>query len=212
MNPRTAALVISLLFTIAACETKSQYHIPASIQFVSGTVLHNGSPAKLNDPVHYNDIIETKEKSFCRIVVDGKNVIGLQNNTTFVYRVRANDGLVELKRGHLAAVIKNRRNIQDFRVMARTVTASVRGTAFFIGMDSPEETYTCTCNGRVSYLASGETEAKVIAAPHHHAVNYNQKGTIIETTPGVLKGHDDSAVEALAAAIGEKIDWTKIPE
>ncbi len=212
MTTRTAALFISLLFTVVACGTKGQYHIPASIQFVSGTVLHNGSPAKLNDPVHYNDIIETKEKASCRIVVDGKNVIGLQSNTTFVYRIRANDGLIELKRGYIAAVIKNRRNIQDFKVQTRTVTASVRGTALFVGVDSPEETYTCTCNGRVHYLAAGEAEAKLVAAPHHQAADYVLKDNVIESTPGTLRGHDDRAVEALAATIGEKIDWTKIPE
>ncbi|HON77335.1 MAG TPA: FecR domain-containing protein [Spirochaetota bacterium] len=215
MTKRITVFFIALCtagLPLLSCGTRTQFNVPAKISFISGSVFVNGRAAALNQGIHYGDILETKERSFCRIVIDTNNVVGMQNNTTFVYNVKHGDGLLELKRGYLGAIIKNRDNVKIFRIKTRTVTAAVRGTSLFVGIESPESTYTCVCNGRIHFHPGGGTSSQAVAAPHHKATFYNLKDNRIIEEPGTLLYHDDASMEKLAASIGLSIDWTKIPE
>lgn len=200
-------------FPILSCGTQTQFNVPAKISFISGSVFLNGKVAALNQAIHYGDIVETKERSFCQIVVDANNVIGVQNDTAFVYNIKHGDGLIDLKRGYIGAFIKNREHIKVFRIKTRTVTAAVRGTSMFVGIENPESTYTCVCNGRVHFHPQGEEKTvNSVAAAHHKATMFNLKDGRILSEPGTLMYHNDASMEKLASSIGASIDWTKIPE
>jgi len=215
MKIKSAAYMMIIVMAglpVLSCGTRTQFNVPAKISFISGSVLLNGKAAALNQGVHYGDIIETKEQSFCQIIIDTNNAIAIQNNTAFVFNVKHGDGLLELKRGYIGAIIKNRENIKNFRIKTRTVTAAVRGTSLFVGVENPETTYTCVCNGRIHFHPEGDATSHEVAAAHHKATYYTFKDNRIVATPATLLYHDDAAMEKIAASIGATIDWTKVPE
>ncbi len=196
----------------ASCTTKPVSAIPARISFISGTVLVNGKDAALGQTVVHGDVIETRAMSSCRVIVDDKNILALQDDCTMVYRIRQEDPLLDLKKGVLAVIVKNRKNIDNLRVNTPTMTAGVRGTVFVLGAEGPDKVYTCLCNGVIHYHPEGHAKSERYAAAHHKGVYFNRSGGIVTAEPGGMKYHTDEDIEKLASDINVRVDWTKIEE
>lgn len=203
---------ISALCILFACFAKEGERIPARISFVSGTVLLNGKDAQPDDFVKFGDVIETKARSSCAIIIDSQNIIGMREESLLVYQIKKGTALIELKNGFLGIIIKNKKNIPDFKVATPTVTASVRGTAIFLGTESPSSTYTCICNGIIHYHPEGRAKAERHAAAHHKGISYSEKGGLVFDQPAGLKHHTDDDIEALAKMINVTMDWSKVSE
>ncbi len=208
-------IITSLIFAICvlcACFAKEGERIPAKISFVSGTVLLNGKDAQPGDFVKFGDVIETKARSSCAIIIDSQNIIGMREESLLVYKIKKDAALIELKNGFLGIIIKNKKNIPDFKVATPTVTASVRGTVLFMGTEAPNSTYTCICNGIIHYHATGRSKAERHAAAHHKGISYTEKAGLVLDSPAGLKYHSDEDIEALAKLINVTIDWSKVSE
>ncbi len=208
--------ILILYFTVVAaisgCFPKEGERIPAKISFVSGTVLLNGRDAKPDDVVKFGDVIETKARASCAIIIDSQNIIGMKEDTMLVYSIKKDNARIDLKNGFIGIIIKNRKNISDFSVSTPTVIASVRGTVFFLGMETPTSTYTCICNGAIHYHPAGRPKAERHAAAHHKGITYTEKGGIVLDAPAGLKYHNDNDIEALAKMINVTIDWSQVSE
>lgn len=213
---KTRALSTGILLLAAlilpACSYKAGLPIPAKISFITGTVLVNGIEARLDQVIGQGDIIETRTQSFCRIIVDDKNIIGMQDDCVLEYKISREDAVLDLKKGFLGIIVKNRKNIGNFRVNTPTTTASVRGTSFVIGTETPDKVYTCICNGVIHYHPAGHAKSERYAAAHHKAAYFTRRGGAVTSEPGEMKYHTDSDVEKLASDINVRIDWTKIGE
>jgi ferric-dicitrate binding protein FerR (iron transport regulator) len=213
---KTRALLTGIFFltasVISACSFKAGVPIPAKISFLTGTVLVNGIEARLGQVIGQGDIIETRAQSYCRIIVDDKNIIGMQDDSVLEYKISREDALLNLKKGFLGIIVKSRENIGNFRVNTATMTAGVRGTSFFIGNETPDRVYTCICNGVIHYHPAGHAKSERFAAAHHKAIYYTRRGSTVSGEPGGMKYHTDSDVEKLASEINVRIDWTKIDE
>jgi ferric-dicitrate binding protein FerR (iron transport regulator) len=208
----TGLAVLTVIIIHASCIPSSRTHVPASISFLTGTVLVNGYEATLGKVVLFGDIIETRTDSMCSITLDGKNIIGMRPDTSLVFNIKGDDALLSLKKGFLGIIIKNRKNIDNFRVNTPTVTASVRGTSFFIGVEQSEKVYTCICNGIIHYHGDGHEKSVRNAAANHKAAYFTRRGGGVSIDPGTLKYHDDQDMEKLASQIDVRIDWTRIEE
>ncbi len=203
---------MALFLAQTACFPKEGERVVAKISFVSGTVLLNGKNARPDDFVKFGDVIETKARSSCAIVIDSQNIIGMREDSVLVYKIKKEEATVDLKNGFLGIIIKNRKNIPDFKVTTPTVTASVRGTVLFLGTESPNSTYTCICNGIIHYHPEGRSKSERHAAAHHKGISYTEKGGIVFDVPAGMKHHTDEDLEMLAKMIGITIDWSKISE
>lgn len=179
------------------------------LSFISGEVLLNRKAANLSDTIRYGDTIETRGKSTCRIVVDGKNLISMGKETRLVYRIKKGDGRIEFNRGLLGAIIRNRAGMQEFRVTMPTVSAAVRGTILFMAVEGEGKAYACVCNGTVVLQPPGQGE-EVISAKHHRANYYIKEKERVVIKKAGLDNHDDKSMEEMASSIGVKIDWTRI--
>lgn len=208
----TGLATLAVIFIQASCIPSSRTHVPATISFLTGTVLVNGKEANLGKVVLFGDIIETRTNSLCSITMDGKNIIGMRPETSLVFNIKGDDALVTLKRGFLGILVKNRKNIDNFRINTPTVTASVRGTSFFIGAESGDKVYTCICNGIIHYRGDGHEKSARYAAAHHKAAYFTRSGGQVNIDPGTMKYHDDQDMEKLASQIDVRIDWTRIEE
>jgi hypothetical protein len=78
-----------------------------------------------------------------------------------------------------------------------------------------DETYFCTCNGRIEFIPGGTKKKIIKEAKHHEALTFSGSGknvTITTPDPQANKWHTDGDLESLAASIGETIDWTHIDD
>lgn len=205
-------MAVIAVISVNSCAMKARPQVPAKISFLAGTVRVNGIEAQLGQMINPGDIVETLAQSFCRIIVDDKNIIGMQDDCTLVYKIDRDDALLDLKKGFLGIIVKNRKNIENFRVNTPTTTASIRGTTFFIGIESPDRVYTCTCNGVVHYHPEGHAKGERYSAVHHKGAYFTRRGGTVATEPGDMKYHTDGDMEMLASDINVRIDWTKIGE
>ncbi len=207
-----ALMMIIALCLSAGCKRKAvEADSPVgTISSLNGEVAVNGKPASVDGTVEYGDIVITGLKSWCRIAVDGQNIIKVGPDSVLVFKLRKDDGRLELRRGYIGAVLKNLKNFNEFRVTTPTVAAAIRGTALFVAVESPDKTYACVCNGKIGFMPEGAKDERLVAAAHHHAAHYvREKDKIVVRDAGMLF-HSDRDIEDLAAAIGVVIDWSAI--
>lgn len=204
------AVFVSIMVIVVSCvQSTDAPYLTGKIVLVTGNVSVNGKPAKIDDPIKFGDVIATKVKSQCRIVIDERNIIAMWDNSTLVFKLKKGDGLLEVKNGYVGAVMKNFKNIKEFRVVTPTVAAGIRGTAFCIAVEKSEETYSCVCNGKIGFKTASDEKEQMVEAPHHKANYYIKEGEKIIIKEAGLKFHDDKKIEKLAGIIGVTIDWTK---
>jgi len=180
-----------------------------TVIFFQGRALINGQqPATIGATVKHGDTLVTGDNSACEITVRNKNVMRLGANSALVFNLSEDDNRLLLIRGRLTAVCRKLMTKQaQFTVETPTAVAGIRGTSFFIGVESPDSSYFCVCNGSV------RLNDTTVTSPHHAGVRFvrNAKGQITKDNhPGMLY-HGDADLETLAAKIGEKINW-KTPD
>lgn len=217
----TLLIAISSIITIPSCKQfLPGKNTEATVKFIVGTVTLNGRPAATGDRVKFGDIIETGGQSSCDILIAKKNLLSLAPNTRFLYRVTTRGSNCELTQGALGALLRNRDATGEFNIRTPSITASVRGTVFYIAAEKSNRTYACVCNGRIHFKpdSTGGFLVKFIdnraeqpvSAHHHKAYFYSRVGNAISVEKAGLLYHTDHGVEKMAASIGEKIDWTTI--
>jgi len=220
-----ARTLTALLIIVSAslCTPACKQFLPGTntegtIKFMVGDVTVNGKNTAAGETVRFDDVIETGENSVCHVLIGQRNLLALAPKTRLLYRVTTRGSSLELSRGGLGALIRNRDYTGDMSVRTNTVTASVRGTIFYIAAESDAKTYTCVCNGRMHFkpetgklLSKGADGGEKLVSAKHHAGRYHIKERgAVKTEPAGLLYHTDEGVEKMAASIGEKVNWTKI--
>jgi hypothetical protein len=220
-NLLAAIIIASTAAAISSCKQfMPGKNTDGKVKFIVGEVTLNGKKATPGDTVRFGDVIETGDQSSCEIIIAGKNLMVLAPSTRLLYRVTTRESNLELSSGALGAIIRNKDATGDVYIKTPTVTASVRGTIFYIAVENPDKTYTCTCNGRIHYKPeqgggmlskpTGDAGEKMVAASHHEAYYYIREKGSIKIEKAGLKYHSDEAMGKEAAVIGETVDWTKI--
>jgi hypothetical protein len=210
-NRYLLVLIIFAAMHFAGCKNSAtEKGVDGSINFMVGKVTVNASPAVQGGTVRFGDIIETGDRSMCRVLAAGKNLLAIGPDTRVVYNIRKSDSFLILSRGRLGGLIRNRGAIGDLRIIMPTTTASIRGTIFYMAVESPEKTYTCTCNGHIHYKPETGGKEELVSASHHSARYYIREKGAITIKKGELKYHTDDSMVQAAALINEKIDWNKV--
>lgn len=204
-------LASSILFVPSACKkAPSGEALEGRVRFIVGDVLLNGHAAAKDEAVRPGDVIETKKNASCEIIVADKNILMVAPESRLVYNLRQGDGRLELMKGGFGALLRNKNPFGEFTVSTRTVTASIRGTAFYMAAESVDKTYACVCNGRIRFKPEEGGKEETVSSSHHAAYNYTMTKGVVAVDKGKLLYHDDSRMEKLATDIGEKIDWTHV--
>ncbi|MFC1670242.1 FecR domain-containing protein [Spirochaetota bacterium] len=203
--------IITLTFIISACKkSPEQGTITGHISFLNGDVQINGKKASHNQKIKYGNTVTTGKYSNCYITFDKLNIIKMTSNAKMKFLVKEKDSSINLLRGFMGLVIKNKKRLKNFRVITPTITASVRGTVFYIGAETPKRTYSCICNGKIKYDFTGKT--LLHQAKHHYGGYFTEaKGKISFNKGGGWAGHSFKFMDELASRINIKIDWTKLP-
>jgi hypothetical protein len=186
----------------------------ASIVYIEGDVTMNGSPAAIGDDVQPGALITTGKDSVCQVVFNTKNIVHLESGTTLRFDGKALSHGATLQKGAVAMVLRNLVAVPGdelrFTIRTSTAVAGVRGTCFFIDVEDENNTYICACNGAIHLEGDGGQFTQNLASSHHREVRVSRTATGISVNAAPMAYHTDGDVEAVAARIGEKIDWTKI--
>jgi hypothetical protein len=180
---------------------------------MEGTVTIDSRSAAIGDTVPLGSVVRTSEQSLADIEFSARNVMRLSENTTLVFNPRNLQTGSELRLGALTLVLKNLPSGavgENLLVRTPTVVAGVRGTSFFVKVESPSSTYVCACNGVVQVLGADGSLLSELVASHHKAVRVAGNTDQPQVTDAPLLYHTDEDVEKVAAAIGYKIDWSVV--
>lgn len=190
----------------------------ASIVYIEGDVSMNGSPAVVGDEVLPGAVLTTAKESLCQIVFNAKNIVHMAAGTTLRFDAKALSRGATLQKGAVAMVLRNLNPLISgnpgdelrFTIKTSTAVAGVRGTCFFVAVEDENNTYVCACNGAIHLEGSGGQFTQNLASSHHQEVRVTRSASGISVIAAPLLYHTDGDVEAIAARIDEKIDWTKI--
>lgn len=192
-----------------AGSSQTALEFKGTIDYLVGRVTVNGAAATLGQAVAANDVLRTGSGSMAEVTFNGANIVQIEANSEVALdarTLRLSNGSVALVLKHLARVAAGDR----FDVVTPTAVAGVRGTAFFVKVESPDETYVCLCNGRLWLENPAGVLLKEIEAAHHKAERFVRTGGRILLQPAPLLYHTDAQMESLAKKIGTSIDWKVI--
>jgi hypothetical protein len=186
----------------------------ASIVYLEGDVTMNGSPAAIGDDVAAGAVITTGKDSVCQVVFNTKNIVHLESATTLRFDGKVLSRGATLQKGAIAMVLRNLAPSSGgelrFTIKTTTAVAGVRGTCFFVDVEDENNTYICACNGAIRLEGDGGQFTQNLASSHHREVRVTRSATGISVNAAPMQYHTDGDVEAVAARIGEKVDWTKL--
>lgn len=196
-------------FTVPCAYAKASR---AKIRIVSGQVNLNGTPAFADDVLEEGDKITTGPTSYCAIIFDDKNAIYVSENTELTLHLAAPKKSLDLVKGAVSSLLRRLARVRDrsaYRYTVNTPTAicGVRGTAFYVKVESPEKTYVCLCNGRLEISGVKGGEKQSVTASHHRAFWVTKKGGVDRITDATGLYHTDGDMESMATLIGETMDW-----
>lgn len=205
-----------LLISSALCFAQAggaKAGVRPALSYVEGTVTVDGAPAAVGDQVPYGAVVKTDASSLAEIEFNGRNAVRLSENTTLVFNPRNLQTGSSLRQGSLVLVLKGLSvgaEGEKFMVRTPSAVAGVRGTSFFIKVESPTSTYVCSCNGTVQVLDADGRITREIAGSHHKGVRVQESGSGPQLTDAPLLYHTDQDLEKVAGDIGVTIDWNVI--
>lgn len=208
--------IVAIALVLFACCGAALAADKASIIYVDGEVTMNGSPATVGDDVQPGATIKTGSDGLCEVVFNRKNIIHITSSTILTFDREVLSRGATLRGGAIAMVLRNlgpfARNPGElrFRIQTSTAVAGVRGTCFFVKVEDDNDTYICCCNGSLHIAGPSGEFTKNIAGSHHREVRVTRSDAGLSVSAAPLLYHTDADVEAIAAKIGETIDWTKI--
>lgn len=209
---KIAAVLALILFCSSAAAFSAD---KASIIYIEGDVTMNGSPASVGDDVRPGATIRTAPDALCEVVFNRKNIVHLAGGTILTFDPQNLSRGATLRKGAIGMVLRKLREVTDpgelrFRITTSNAVAGVRGTCFFVKVEDDDNTFICCCNGTLHLEGTGGVFTQNLASPHHEELRVTRSERGISVAAAPLLYHTDTDVEAIAARIGETIDWTKI--
>jgi hypothetical protein len=178
----------------------------------------DGTPVELGAAISDGSLLKTDADGRAEIVFAEKNIIRIGPSASLRIRFAGLERSLEIEKGTVTAVLRKLDKAAggQMKVTTPSLVAGVRGTSFCAWVSgTSDETYFCTCNGKIEFVPGGTGKGIIEEASHHEALVFTGVGEAVTVTvpgPEVNHRHTDADLETLAARIGEKMDWTTIEE
>jgi len=186
--------------------------VTARIEYLEGDVQLDGAPAEIGDSVAAGARLLTGADGLAEIVFGSGNALRVEADTELTLDLDDPGNGLEVRRGTVAAVFEGLETIgvgddRTFRVGTPTTVAGVRGTVFFVRVESEDSTYVCTCHGELSFDDGNMT----VRAARHNASRFvrTADGIVAEAAPEIY--HDSASLNAVADVVGVTIQWGEEP-
>lgn len=186
------------------------------LDYFEGEVTVNGEAAELGLQVETGDTIATGPSSVADIVFGERNIFRLEENTTARLTLETARQGVRLERGTFAAVfdelVTAGTGEQDgFLLETKTAVAGVRGTTFFVKVESEDSTFICTCHGSLSLDPTDGPSPFTVTNYRHEAYRFRRSGdqVVVESERDLYHSSED--LNRLADRISVTIPWGEAP-
>jgi hypothetical protein len=181
----------------------------ARVEFLVGTVTINGVDAEIGDAVPAGAEVVTGRDGRVEIVFGSGNILELRPDTELTLDTTDPANAIDLRRGQFAAVFDRLETIgmgaeDTFRVRTPATVAGVRGTAFFVAVESDDQTYVCTCNGTLNFGPDGDL---TVTAARHEAYRFVAADGASRREPAPELYHDTAEFNRLAEVVDVVIEW-----
>jgi ferric-dicitrate binding protein FerR (iron transport regulator) len=188
----------------------------ASIIYLEGDVTLDGMPASVGDAVAAGATLRTAADALCEVVFNARNIVHMTGGTILRFDPNQLSRGATLEKGAIAMVLRNLSAVKGsdirFSVKTSTTVAGVRGTCFFVKVEDDNNTFICCCNGAIHLEGDGGAFAQNLRSSHHQEIRVTRAQSGLSVGAAPMLYHTDEDVEAIAARIGEKIDWTKVDQ
>lgn len=186
----------------------------ASIIYMEGDVTLDGAPASVGDAVLAGATLRTAADSLCEIVFNTRNIVHMTGDTVLRFDPNQLSRGATLEKGAIAMVLRNlsaaRGGEVRFGIKTSTTVAGVRGTCFFVKVEDADNTFICCCNGAIHLEGAGGEFSQNLTSPHHQEIRVSRAQSGLSVGAAPMLYHTDGDVEAIAARINERVDWTKV--
>ncbi len=219
MNSKTLLLLGLLVWVIPGfaggereAEKKPLPGYTGIVHYLEGKVSMNGETLVIGDTVDPGAALTTGEDSYCEIVFGGKNVFRILESTVAIIDLERGRGNIRVDRGSMSFLLKRLSALDaeepEFLVDTPSAAFGVRGTAFYVVIESAASSYVCACNGSLQVEDAAGGNIQELTGYHHNALRINKTGdgTFEFSAPGRLY-HDDDDLNILAKSIDERIPW-----
>lgn len=197
-------------------DTQPQEITSGRVDYFDGDVTVNGEAAELGLALKTGDTIATGAASAADIVFGERNIFRLEENTTVRLTLETARQGVRLERGTFAAVFdelvtagsgKN----DGFLLETNTAVAAVRGTTFFVKVESEDSTFICTCHGSLSLDPTDGPSPFTVTNYRHEAYRFRRSGDQVVVEPEIDLYHSSEELNRLGDRIGVTIPWGEAP-
>jgi len=188
----------------------------ASVAYLEGTVTQDGVTLAIGDEIRDGALIQTDLDGLAEIVFEDKNAIRIGPSASLRVHLAVLEKSLDIERGTVTAVLRKLDKLAGGKLDVNTpsLVAGVRGTSFCVWVSGKtDETYFCTCNGRIEFIPGGTEESIIEEANHHEALVFTGSGDGVRVVPAPADmdpRHGDADLESLASRIGEKMDWSHV--
>lgn len=196
---------------LTSCGAKATKGVTSvgEIVYMEGTVMVNGSPVEIGDVATHGDVIVTGSNSYVEVQFGDKRIFRASENATLT--LDSGEKTLQLKAGALSVVQSKAKFFffdKPWVVKTPTTIAAVRGTVYYVKVESDDSTYFCLCNGKIRLKDAVDGKVKDLEAIHHSAVRLiRQPDGSIAYEDAAMLFHTDDDMESLADRISEVIDW-----
>ena len=208
---KTAGLIVLLVLVAGSIAFSAD---KASIIYLEGDVTVDGAPASVGDPIVAGATVRTAADALCEVVFNTRNIVHMTGGTVLTFDPNQLSRGATLQKGAIAMVLRNLAAVKGsqvrFSIKTSTTVAGVRGTCFFVKVEDNDNTFICCCNGAIHLDGDGGAFAQNLTSSHHQEVRITRAQSGLSVGAAPMLYHTDADVEAIAARIGEKIDWTKV--
>jgi hypothetical protein len=186
------------------------------IVYAEGVVKMDGRIVDIGTRVPDGSTLVTGPDGFAEVVFSQKNILHIGPGSIVSLGLGKLQRSVGLDQGSLGAVLRKLDKLAGGSLEVRTKAgiAAVRGTTFFTEVlpGEPDASYFCSCNGKLELSNADSSQPASLEGAHHHALVFTKTAEGRNEAAGALLDHDDASVEAMAARIGESIDWTRVED
>ncbi len=178
-----------------------------SVYRLRGTAFVNDIPASESSRIRAGDTVRTGPDSEFIFAV-GEDSFLLRGDSEIV--IAGSNFFIDSLRilsGRLLSVFGKRNSSRPLSLFASTATIGIRGTGVYLEVE-PEQTYVCTCYGRVTLASSLDPDdQESITSKNHDEPRYitsqASRGTRIRQAPVI--NHSNEELELLEALVGRRV-------
>lgn len=184
------------------------------IVWTEGAATLDGVPAEIGDPVREGSLLATGADGAIEATFGNRKILRIGPDSALTLRLATQT--MDLGSGSLGVVQSKTRSLvkgNPWRVITPTVVGGVRGTTYYINVESSDQVYFCVCNGDLRLQEAEGELFRDVAAGHHHATRFRRMddgSTAVIEAPMLY--HMDDDMDDLADRINVPIVWGEIPE